>query len=91
MAEPDSAECVYKGRVLGVTVEQWPAGEREIVERADAVAIGRPAVWGLAAAGEEGVTAVLRMLRRELENALTLCGFDSPRAVGRDTVSAGPC
>jgi ADP-ribose pyrophosphatase len=39
VAEPDSAECVYKGRVLGVTVEQWPAGEREIVERADAVAI----------------------------------------------------
>lgn len=39
MAEPDSAERVYEGRVLGVTVEQWPAGEREIVERADAVAI----------------------------------------------------
>jgi 4-hydroxymandelate oxidase len=58
---------------------------------ADAVAIGRPAVWGLAAAGEEGVTAVLRMLRRELENALTLCGFDAPGAVGREIVQAGPC
>ena len=39
MAEPDSADRVYEGHVLGVTVEQWPAGEREIVERADAVAI----------------------------------------------------
>ena len=37
---------------------------------ADAVAIGRPAVWGLAAGGEEGVRAVLdELLRRELENA----------------------
>jgi len=39
VAEPDAAERVYEGRVLGVTVERWPAGEREIVERADAVAI----------------------------------------------------
>jgi ADP-ribose diphosphatase len=39
VAEPESTERVYEGRVLGVTVEQWPAGEREIVERADAVAI----------------------------------------------------
>jgi ADP-ribose pyrophosphatase len=39
VAEPESAERVYEGRVLGVTVERWPAGEREIVERADAVAI----------------------------------------------------
>jgi ADP-ribose pyrophosphatase len=39
VAEPESAERVYEGQVLGVTVERWPAGEREIVERADAVAI----------------------------------------------------
>jgi ADP-ribose pyrophosphatase len=39
VAEPDSAERVYAGRVLGVTIEEWPAGQREIVERADAVAI----------------------------------------------------
>jgi ADP-ribose pyrophosphatase len=39
VAEPDSTERVYQGRVLGVTVEQWPTGQREIVERADAVAI----------------------------------------------------
>ncbi|MDN3353668.1 alpha-hydroxy acid oxidase [Actinomadura sp. DC4] len=58
---------------------------------ANAVAIGRPAVWGLAAAGEDGVTAVLRLLRRELENALTLCGADSPRSLGRDLVQAARC
>ncbi len=41
---------------------------------ASAVLVGRPAVWGLAAAGEEGVFDVLRILREELENVMTLAG-----------------
>jgi 4-hydroxymandelate oxidase len=41
---------------------------------ANAVAIGRPVLWGLACAGEEGVAQVLQMLRSELEVTLTLCG-----------------
>ena len=41
---------------------------------ATAVLIGRPAAWGLAAAGEDGVADVLRILRDEIENAMTLCG-----------------
>ena len=53
---------------------------------ADAVAVGRPVIWGLAAAGEEGVARVLALLRAELTNALTLCGCDSPRSVGRHLV-----
>jgi 4-hydroxymandelate oxidase len=56
---------------------------------ADAVAIGRPIIWGLAAAGEEGVARVLALLRAELTNALTLCGCDSPMAVGRHLVRTG--
>jgi 4-hydroxymandelate oxidase len=51
---------------------------------AAAVAVGRPVVWGLAVAGEDGVAKVLALLRRELENALTLCGCDSLWAAGRD-------
>jgi len=39
VAEPDSAQRVYQGRVLGVTVERWGEATREIIERADAVAI----------------------------------------------------
>ncbi|MBO3752823.1 alpha-hydroxy-acid oxidizing protein [Streptosporangiaceae bacterium NEAU-GS5] len=46
---------------------------------AQAVGIGRPALWGLAAAGQEGVARVLDLLRRELVNALTLCGCETPR------------
>ena len=41
---------------------------------AQAVLVGRPAIWGLAAAGEDGVVDVLRILRQEFENAMALTG-----------------
>lgn len=41
---------------------------------ATAVAIGRPYLYGLAVAGEQGVLAVLELLREELVRALTLMG-----------------
>jgi len=36
---PDSAETVYAGDLISVTVERWGANEREIVEHPGAVAI----------------------------------------------------
>jgi 4-hydroxymandelate oxidase len=53
---------------------------------ATAVMIGRPALWGLAVAGEEGVARVLEMLRSELERALTLCGCATLKDVNRNLV-----
>lgn len=41
---------------------------------ADAVLIGRPYVWGLAAGGERGVDAVIRLLMEETVRAATLLG-----------------
>lgn len=41
---------------------------------AHAVLIGRPILWGLAAAGPEGVRGVLTLLRDELEQAMALAG-----------------
>jgi 4-hydroxymandelate oxidase len=41
---------------------------------ASAVLIGRPYLWGLAAAGDHGVTRVVEILRREFETAMALCG-----------------
>lgn len=41
---------------------------------ARAVLIGRPILWGLCAGGEEGVINILKMLRRELDEAMLLCG-----------------
>ncbi|MFI6902746.1 alpha-hydroxy acid oxidase [Nonomuraea sp. NPDC050394] len=53
---------------------------------ASAVALGRPVLWGLASGGAGGVAQVLSLLRGELENALTLCGADSPGALTKDQV-----
>ncbi len=53
---------------------------------AHAVAIGRPLLWALAVAGEQGVRDALEMLRSELDRALALCGCSSPRELRRDFV-----
>jgi 4-hydroxymandelate oxidase len=54
---------------------------------ATAVLIGRPAAWGLAAAGEEGVVDVLRILREELDNTMALCGCRTVADITRDHVA----
>jgi len=41
---------------------------------ADAVMIGRPALWGLAAGGEEGARAALRLFQDEIDLGLLLLG-----------------
>ena len=50
---------------------------------ATAVLVGRPACWGLAVAGEEGVVDVLRILRAELENTMILVGTRSVADITR--------
>ena len=57
---------------------------------ADAVLVGRPALWGLAAAGAEGAARVLELLRDELELALALCGCTSPAELTRAHVRRAP-
>ena len=44
---------------------------------ARAVLIGRPHLWGVACAGEEGVHWVLELFRREIDRALALGSWDS--------------
>jgi 4-hydroxymandelate oxidase len=50
---------------------------------ARAVLIGRAMLWGLVAAGEEGVTDVLHMFQQEIELGLALLGCTSPADVSR--------
>ena len=57
---------------------------------ADAVLVGRPALWGLAVGGEEGARRVLELLRAELELALLLCGCASPAELSRAHVQRAP-
>ncbi|KAF9587729.1 hypothetical protein IFM89_004706 [Coptis chinensis] len=53
---------------------------------AQAVLIGRPVLYGLAAMGENGVRRVIEMLRDELELTMTLCGCCSLKDIARSHV-----
>jgi len=57
---------------------------------ADAVLVGRPVLWGLAAAGSGGARRVLELLREELELTLALCGCASPAELTRAHVRRAP-
>ncbi|MFJ6216214.1 alpha-hydroxy acid oxidase [Streptomyces sp. NPDC092296] len=54
---------------------------------ATAVGIGRPVLWGLAAAGQAGVGQVLEALRDEFDHVLALCGGARPADLTRDQVT----
>jgi 4-hydroxymandelate oxidase len=56
---------------------------------ARAVLTGRPVLWGLSVAGEQGVTEVLRLLGCELEAAMAFCGARDVAALTRDLVMSG--
>jgi lactate 2-monooxygenase len=53
---------------------------------ADAVCVGRPWVWGLAAAGQAGAEAVLANLIAELDLTMALSGWTSVRDLGPEAV-----
>ena len=53
--QPDSAETVWKGKLLAVTVERWGGHEREIVEHPGAVTI--------VSVDQEGYVAFVRQPR----------------------------
>ena len=53
---------------------------------ADAVAIGRPQLWGLAAAGQVGVEWAIEVLRREIDRVLALGGWDSIKELNADCI-----
>lgn len=55
---------------------------------ADLVAIGRPALWGLAVDGADGVQRVIELLRDELSLAMALAGCRSIAEVTPDLLAA---
>ena len=50
---------------------------------ARAVLVGRPILWGLTVKGEEGATRILEILRRELDEAMLLCGCTKLSDIGQ--------
>src|SRR5436190_8383050 len=57
---------------------------------ARAALIGRPVLWGLAAAGEQGVCDVLEIFRREIDLGMQLLGCAGCGAITRAHVQQGP-
>ena len=60
-----------------------------IARGADAVAVGRPYLWGLGAFGQPGVERVLEILRDELAVTMRLAGTPSLAGIGESSVGAG--
>lgn len=54
---------------------------------ADAVWVGRPAVWALAAQGSAGVTRLMDELTEELVEAMQICGCVDLSALTRDLIA----
>lgn len=57
---------------------------------ANAVLVGRPILWALAAGGAQAVTAALNALTADLEHVLALSGATSAAAVPRDLAARRP-
>jgi 4-hydroxymandelate oxidase len=82
-ALPDVVERV-RGRVpllLDGGVRRGTDVLKALAIGAQAVLIGRPYLWGLAAAGEAGVKQVLDLLREEFELAMALAGCPSIESI----------
>jgi isopentenyl diphosphate isomerase/L-lactate dehydrogenase-like FMN-dependent dehydrogenase len=82
---PTPAECIpaiadaVKGR-LTVLADSGARRGTDVLKYlalgADAVLLGRLPLWGLAADGESGAEAVLRMILREMDTAMAFLGAD---------------
>jgi isopentenyl diphosphate isomerase/L-lactate dehydrogenase-like FMN-dependent dehydrogenase len=48
--------------------------------------IGRPHLWGVACAGEEGVYWALELFRREIDRAMALGGWDDIAKIDRSVI-----
>jgi isopentenyl diphosphate isomerase/L-lactate dehydrogenase-like FMN-dependent dehydrogenase len=53
---------------------------------ATACLIGRPHLWGVAVAGEQGVARVLEIYRSEIDRVMALCGWDSLGKIDRSVL-----
>jgi 4-hydroxymandelate oxidase len=54
---------------------------------AHAVLLGRPAIWGLAAYGSEGVQDLLQLIQNELARDMVMCGLPNVKAITRAAVT----
>ena len=62
---------------------------KAIAHGADAVAVGRPYLWGLGAFGQAGVERVLEILRNELAITMRLAGTPSLASIVESSIGTG--
>jgi L-lactate dehydrogenase (cytochrome)/(S)-mandelate dehydrogenase len=62
---------------------------KTIATGARACLVGRPQLWGLAVAGEEGVSWMLNNLRAEIDRAMALCGCERLRDADSSLLFSG--
>lgn len=62
---------------------------KAIARGADAVAVGRPYLWGLGAFGQAGVERVLEILHNELAITMRLAGTPSLASIVESSIGAG--
>ena len=57
---------------------------------ASGVYIGRPYIYGLGAAGEEGVSKSIEIIKKELDLTMALCGEKSIPNLGKHNIAINP-
>lgn len=81
------------GDVLAVLFDSGVRGGTDVLKAlalgADAACLGRPYIWGLALAGQEGVEAVLKMALAELDLTMALCGLTRAEEIGPELLASG--
>jgi 4-hydroxymandelate oxidase len=90
-ALPEVADALAAGGALPILLDGGVRRGTDVLKAlalgAQAVLLGRPILWGLAAGGQQGVCEVLELLRREIDLAQALCGYADLADVGRDLVA----
>ncbi|MFF4817192.1 alpha-hydroxy acid oxidase [Kitasatospora sp. NPDC001309] len=93
-ALPAVAEALA-GRGCQVLLDSGVRGGADVLTAlalgASGVLLGRPAIWGLAAAGEPGCARVLELLAAELRHALGLAGCADLTAAAELRTTPLPC
>ncbi|KAL1861241.1 hypothetical protein Plec18170_001756 [Paecilomyces lecythidis] len=87
-ALPEIAAAVKKAIpvILDGGVRNGEAVFKSLALGADFILIGRPALWGLAYKGQEGVETVLNILERELNRTMALAGARNLAEITKDKI-----
>lgn len=91
-ALPDVARCVA-GRVpilMDGGVRRGTDVIKALALGATAVGLGKPMFFALAVNGQQGVTSILEILRKELESAMAICGCASIEDITPNLVMRHP-